>query len=405
MRLTDEEKAMLAGGRGEASRRAMEIVVALGEIFGAEDLIPIKSAQIAGVSYKNLGDAGLEFLQEWAGQGARVQVPTGLNPAGMDRHNWKRLGIPEAFAAKQTAVLDAFSAMNVRMTCSCTPYLVGLLPQRGDHLAWAESSAVIFANSVIGARTNREGGPSALAAAIAGRTARYGFHRDEGRRGTHRVRVLCPLKGQADYAALGFLVGDWVGSGVPYITGPGLKASPAQEELKALGAALSVSGGVAMFHMEGLTPEAEAGRPPDGAPAIAVDTLQPVYDQLNTPDGDQVDFVSIGCPHASLEELRWIAREVAGKMLKTPLWITAGRAVAEEAEREGLKQALETSGATVVADTCPVVAPLRDLGFRAIATNSAKEAFYGAGYLGMTVRFGDLEQCVEAAATGRWPNS
>jgi hypothetical protein len=159
-----------------------------------------------------------------------------------------------------------------------------------------------------------------------------------------------------------------------------------------------------MFHLAGLTPESGGGAPPAEAPELVIDSLQDVFDQLNTPRGDDIDFVSIGCPHASLDELRWMARELAGRAVKAPLWVTTSRAVAEEAQQAGVAAQLEACGATIVADTCPVVAPLRDLGYRAIATNSAKEAFYSASYHGMTVRFGELDQCVQAAVTGKWPN-
>ncbi len=165
MRLTAEEEALLAGAEGEAVRRAMEIVVTLGRIYGAQKLVPVTSVQVAGVSYRNLGAAGLEFLQDWAAAGARVRVPTTLNPAGMDLYAWQRMGISEEFARRQMEVVAAYMGMGIEPTCTCTPYLVGNVPGYGDHVAWSESSAVVFANAVLGARTNREGGPSDLAAA------------------------------------------------------------------------------------------------------------------------------------------------------------------------------------------------------------------------------------------------
>ncbi|MEI2690049.1 MAG: aconitase X [Anaerolineae bacterium] len=172
-KLTVEEQAMLDGAAGPGVQRAMEIVATLGRIYGAPDLVPVTHAQIAGVSYKNLGDAGVQFLLEWAAEGAQVRVPTTLNPAGMELDRWQEMGIDPAFARPQLSAIDAFTTMGVTPTMSCTPYLFpGTIPRRGDHLAWAESSAVIFANSIIGARSNREGGPSALAAAIVGRTPR-----------------------------------------------------------------------------------------------------------------------------------------------------------------------------------------------------------------------------------------
>ncbi len=174
MKLTNEEQAMLAGEQGKATQKAMEILVALGTIYGAERMVPVTSVQIAGVSYDNLGEAGLQFLTEIEQGGGKARVLTTLNPAGVDVENWQALGIDAEFAEKQIQVIEAFASMNVITTCTCTPYLTGNVPHFGEHIAWAESSAVCYANSVLGARSNREGGPSALAAAITGRTPAYG---------------------------------------------------------------------------------------------------------------------------------------------------------------------------------------------------------------------------------------
>ena len=203
LRLTREEQGMLDGAQGPGVQRAMQIVATLGRIYGAADLAPISHAQIAGVSYKNLGDAGVQFLSEWADEGARVRVPATLNPMGMERGRWQSWGIAPEFANPQLSAIAAFVKMGVTPTMSCTPYLFPeYRPRCGDVLAWAESSAVVYANSVIGARTNREGGPSALAAAIVGRTARYGYHLDENRRASHIVEVRCPVRSVADFGAL-----------------------------------------------------------------------------------------------------------------------------------------------------------------------------------------------------------
>ena len=218
VQLTDQEHDMLNGKQGRAVQRAIEIVVALAKIYDAQRLVPVTSVQVAGVSFKNLGEAGLEFLAEWATQGARVRVPTTLNPAGIDLQQWKSLGFSPDFADRQRQVIDAYTAMGITPTCTCTPYWVGNRPRMGEHIAWAESSAVSFANSVLGARTNREGGPSALAAAICGRTAAYGLHLDENRIAGYRIDVRCPLLTPSDWSALGYLVGRQVRNGVPYFS-------------------------------------------------------------------------------------------------------------------------------------------------------------------------------------------
>jgi predicted aconitase len=243
LRLSTAEQAMLSGELGPGVRKAMEIVVALGRIYGARRLVEVGSVQVAGVSYRNLGEAGLEFLSDWADQGVQVRVPTTLNPAGMDLRAWREMGFSETFAQRQLAVIEAFERFGVRTTCTCTPYLVGNVPRPGEHVAWAESSAVSYANSVLGARTNREGGPSALAAAITGRTAAYGLHLDEDRRATLRVDVQCPVCTISDYGALGYLVGKAAGNRVPYFVGLE-NAQP--DRLKALGAAMAASGAVAL---------------------------------------------------------------------------------------------------------------------------------------------------------------
>lgn len=397
--LTAEERAMLAGEAGPGVQRAMEIVVALGRIYGAADLVPVASVQVSGVSYKNLGEAGLQFLQEWASEGARTRVPATLNPAGMDLVAWHELGFDEEFARRQVAVVEAYVALGVEPAATCAPYLIGGVPERGQHLAWAESSAVSYVNSILGARTNREGGPSALAAAIAGRTARYGLHLDEGRRATAVVEVGCPLRSEADLGALGFLVGRKVGNGVPLLRGVRHEGLA----LRSLGAAMAASGAVALYHVEGVTPEAKDGVAlAAGARELAVDDLSPAYHALNGP-AEQIDLVSMGCPHASLAEIEAVAGFLDGRRLAAALWITTSRVTRQAAEQAGLVARIEAAGGRVVADTCMVVAPVAGLGFRSMATNSAKMAFYAPSHSGLSVRFGPAEQCLEAALAGRWP--
>lgn len=417
MRLTPEEETLLAGEAGEGARRAMRIVVTLGRIYDAERLLPVESVQVAGVSYRNLGDAGLEFLRDWAAQGARVTVPATLNPAGMDMRDWQRMGISPAFARLQEETVRVYADMGVTPTCTCTPYLVGNVPAYGAHLAWSESSAVCYANAVLGARTNREGGPSALAAAICGRTAAYGLHLDAARVPTHRVRVRCAVRSPDEFGALGYWVGRWVGGGVPYIEGldlppvgadtPRALAGPeadASDALKLLGAALASSGAVALYHAHGVTPEARALPdlcPPD-VPVMEVEDLAPARAALNGDTG-AIDLVVVGCPHASLAELRRIADGLGGRRLRATLWVTTSRPVRERAEHEGWVAAVEGAGGLVVADGCVVVAPMAELPYRTVATNSAKMAIYALGHAGLRARYGSLEQCLDAAATGRWP--
>jgi predicted aconitase len=407
MHLTAEEQSWLAGDAGPALQRAAEIIVALGKIYGAERLIPVESVQISGVSYRNLGPAGLAFLQQWAAEGARVRVPTTLNPAAMDLVNWRMQGFDPDFAEKQQAVIDAFARMGVGDGCpvpSCTPYLVGNVPSPGDHVAWAESSAVSYANSVLGARTNREGGPGALAAALLGRTGAYGLHLDANRRATLRVEVQAPPRTIADYSALGAVVGKAAGQHVPLFVGlPLTRGDPLwQEKLKALGAAMAATGAVALYHVADVTPEARAdGVSPPKHETLTVNALTSGYAMLSDP-GDAVDLVWIGCPHASLPEIARIAERVAGRRLAIPLWITCARPVLEAAAAQGHAATLEAAGARLIADACMAIAPVQALGFDAVATPSAKGAFYLRNLAGVAAHFGPLEQCLDAAIKGRW---
>lgn len=409
MELSGEERAMLAGDFGPGVQKAIEIVAALGAIYDADRLVPVHSVQVAGVSYKNLGPAGLDFLRDWAAQGGRVRVPTFLNPAGMDLQRWRELGFSADFAEPQLQVVDAFAAMGIQTTCTCTPYLIGQVPPAGSHLAWSESSAVSFANSALGARSNREGGPSALAAAISGRTARFGLHRDENRRATVEVRVRCSLDDLADWGALGILVGRQVRDAVPLFRGLPLDGDSTQpqpwtwEKLKALGAAMAASGAVALYHVEGVTPEARASGvlAPDHR-TLEINDLAPGYALLGGGGGPlPIDLVWLGCPHASLDELRRLAEFAAGRRFGTAVWATTGRQVREQAEAAGYVAAIEAAGGEVVADTCVVVAPLAER-FHTLATLSGKGAYYSPSYLGMQVRYGTWETLERVMLTGMW---
>ncbi len=391
MKLTDEEKAMLSGERGPALRRAMEIIFALGNIYGARETVSIKSAQISGVSYKNLGEAGLDFLKQWASEGAKVQVPSMMNPAGIDLNRWKEMGIPQEFARKQLEVVETLISMGVDPTLTCTPYLGKYRPDFGDHLAWSESSAVVFANSVIGARTNREGGPSALAAAVAGRTAHYGFHTNYGRRPACLVEVYCSLKTEADFGALGYLIGKKLGHKTPYIRFHG-EFLLSELFLKAMGAAMAASGSISLFHIEGTTPEAENFSPEElREPPIEITSLDEAYRALSAPL-DEVDLVWIGCPHASQEELELIASIVKGRRLSKRLWVTSSREVIGRAKEA--VESIEEAGGLVLADACLVVAPVEALSVKRVATNSAKAAFYLPSWAKVQVVFAPIEDCI-----------
>lgn len=382
MRLTAEERAMLAGDYGAGTQKAMEILRTLGRIYDAQAMVPVSSVQIAGVSYDNLGEAGLDFLHRLADDGTQVRVFATLNPAGMDVENWEALGIAPEFAKKQQAVLDVFAKMGVVTTCTCTPYLSGNVPHFGEHIAWAESSAVCYANSVLGARTNREGGPSALAAAIAGRTPVYGFHLEKNRRPNYLVKVenFSPAEDDINaswwFGALGKVIGEKIQAYnnrvVPYISGV---HGASVENLKSFSASIATYGGVTLFHMKGITPEAALFPEPGNHIVITEEEILAEAETLNAASNADVDFLSLGCPHLSIREIARIAKLLEGKKVTREFWLTTSRPNKQIADRMGYTAVIEASGAKIAADTCCVVAPIRGR-FHVMATDSAKACYY-----------------------------
>jgi predicted aconitase len=298
MYLTDKEKDMLAGKEGPLVQKCMEVLVTLGEIYGAEHMIEIHNVHSPGVSYRVTGDAGLEYVCDASEQG-HFCVPTTLNTIGIDSENWKEVGFPEDFSLAQLKLNDAYLKMGALASYT-----------------WGESSAIVFVNSVIGARTNREGGPSALAAAVTGRVPAYGFHLDENRRGTHLGNVNMALKTDRDFAVLGYYTGQAVGNKVPVFTG--IKTRPTLENFKALGAALASSGGVALYHIEGFTPEAPTKEAILGENYCVVEfgekQYQSVVDKFTMEE--PADIIVLGCPHCSINELRDVAQALDGKKIK-----------------------------------------------------------------------------------------
>jgi hypothetical protein len=389
--LNKEQEKMLEGEKGETIERMFRLLVRLGEIYGADRMIPIGSAQVAGVSFKSIGLPGLEFLEDIGSKEAKVKVLTYLNPAGMDLEDWKELNFPPNFAEYQLKIMASFKKMGIVITSTCTPYLSGNLPRFGEHLAWSESSAIAFANSVIGARTNREGGPSALAAAICGLTPNYGFHLSQNRRAQVLIKVSTPLKTISDFGAIGYLVGKEIKNKIPYFLGV---KSASTDELKALGAAMAASGAVALYHIEGITPEAQSMKQ-KGLEQIEIGAkeLKEAYQRLNT--GEKPDIVIFGCPHASLQEIERLVKELEGKKLKRPIWICTSRMLKEVANRMGYTEEIERTGGKVIADTCMVVAPIEQMGFKTTGVNSGKAAYYLPGFCKQKVVFNSMSNLVK----------
>ena len=371
MHLNRNDEDILAGELGAVKQKAMEILVALGDIYGAERLVPIESAQIAGVSYKTIGDAGLEYLTDLTGS---VTVPTMLNPMGMDRYKWRQMGIDELFVEKQLAIIRKYEMLGIDAQCTCTPYYVNA-PRKGSHLSWSESSAVSYANSVLGARTNREGGPSALAAALVGKTPEYGYHLDKNRVPDITIKTDFPLQG-ADFGALGYVVGKIVHSRVPQFS---FVTQPNDDELKALGAGMAATGAVALYYSERRAKPSE--------------TLELSRSDLDIYSSSEPDVVVLGCPHCSRSELTEIARLLDEHTVKQPLWICTSRFVADRCR--SLITRIEETGANVICDTCMIVSPAFEK--RRLMVNSGKALEYGPSLCNSHTVMGTTADCINIA--------
>jgi len=380
MFLSKEEENILDGERGWILERAMRLLTTIGDLNDAERLVPIKRSQVAGVSYRTVGDPTLHLVEELAMEKVRVRTEATQNPAGMDLKRWREMGVPEEFAEKQLRICRAYERLGVEASCTCTPYLSGNRPEFGEVVGFSESSAVAFVNSVVGARTNRHGGLDALSAALIGKVPLMGYLLDENRTGNVHVKVCFKPKNETDYSALGYYVGKEVEtSEVPVYDG--IKGA-SLDELKLLGAASAASGSVALFHVLGLTPEAKdiggvfGGDKPKYKLEVTSEDVQSVYDELSTTD--EPDLIAMGCPHSSIQELKKIAKLISGRTVKRGIkfWVFTSPKVFEEAEKTGYVSIIRSAGGDVFLNTCMVVEPIEEIGFRCVYTNSAKAAFY-----------------------------
>lgn len=383
---------MLAGELGEACAKAMEILVALGKIYGASRLVGVTSAQISGVSYKNIGEAGADFLWDLAEKGAKVRIPSYINPAGMDLERFGEMNLDPAFVKGQNRILQAYRRMGVTLSLTCAPYQIGVEPGFGEHVAWAESSAVVFANSVLGAMTNRESGVSALCAAITGYTPYYGYHLRSNRVASLLVKVEADLTDPVDYAVLGSYVGRIAGDRVVAFKG----VRPKREDLKALGAALSSTGAVALFFVEGVTPEWRVADRPESLSVGEAELAQEAERLGASAGGGEV--ITIGCPHASIEEIARLARLLSGRRLKKPLYVYTSRQVKAQADMAGYTKIIEGAGGKIFCDTCMVVSPIDRMGVSSIDVASAKAAYYSPLMSHVNVRLAPLERLILEAS-------
>jgi predicted aconitase len=419
MRLTDHEKAMMDGAHGKAKARAMDLLVRYGEALGAERLV--ETNNVAGAfnastpSVRALAARGFDAVYSELNLDSdevveipRMAVNTCQLITGIDNAKWRTQGIPDDLAEQQKRGEAFFGQRGINMHATCTPYQVGNVPVKGEHCAWMESSAVVYCNSVLGARTNTEGKESTGAAALTGRIPDWGLHLDTNRRGTHLVEVGIPVDDIMDWGLLGYWLGEIVQDEIPVLTGA--LVNPTLIKLKHFGAAASSSGGVEMYHLPGTTPEATSVEQVFGGRAIA-DTLRygnaerrRAYENLNCARERKVDFVMLGCPHNSIDQVWLIASLLEGRRINpdTALWVHTPRALRDTAERNGYVRMIEDAGGVVMSDTCPAISRHMPKGVRTVATDSAKQAHYLPAITGVEAWFGSVRDCVEAAISGSW---
>jgi hypothetical protein len=410
MRLTPDERDMLSGHHGEAVRRAIEYQIRVGEFFQAEDLVPVRSVHIMA-EMECMHDAGLAFVEETAALGGQFVVPTTTNPRSVDFAMAELLGQDRAHVEQEHRLVEVLRHLGAVICDTCINYETVYQPRFGEHVAWGDTGTVIYANSVMGARSNFEGGPAALAAGLTGRVPRYGYHLDSQRRGTILVDVRASLRDQSDWGALGCLIGRrapgyWE---VPVIRAPHLQ--PRGPDLKHLGAALASFGSHAMFHFAGVTPEARTadeafqGASPPPAFSVTDDDIRAVYASFHS-DQDHADLVVFGTPQLSLLELRDLAERLRGRRVhpQTRLLLTTNFQVKALADQLGYSAVVRDAGGMLLAGVCFYLMTARELaarfGFRTIVTNSAKLANIIAGY-GYAPVFRDTATCVEILTAGR----
>ncbi len=409
MKLTDLQKRMLDGELGEAVRQSMEITVQLGDFWEAPELIPVQSVHMPGASAKTAREAGRKYIRWCADSGARFVTTTTLNPGATDLTGID-VGISEETLRQQMEITDSYKRMGAIECHTCTPYLIGNLPRFGEHLAWGESSAVVFSNSVLGARTNREGGPSAIASALTGFTGNYGMHLKENRMATIHAHIDVPLSDSSEFGAAAYCLAKQLPDALPVFTG--LPERCSMIGLRAVSAALATSGSISMFHAVGLTPEAPtievaAGNRKLETLTIGAKELKETIAFLDRNDQSDVDCVFIGCPHMDFEEIVRLGKLLGGRKVNagTALWVYASNSIWNSCERSGLTQVLRNSGALMVSDTCPTITVFKDViaskGFRSAATNSAKLAHYMPSW-GIKIHYGSTAACLDAAVNGKW---
>jgi predicted aconitase len=412
LKLSNEDRAQLDGARGPAAQMAMRIIVRMAEVCGAESLMDITGAHIDSALFQ--GDATLEFAERLAALGAKVVVPTTLNVSGVDEHGWREWATPPEWAEKARRQMVAYQSMGAEPTWTCAPYQTDWRPKFGQQIAWGESNAICFANSVIGARTERYPDLMDICAAVTGRVPATGAHLTENRAGQILMRLVnVPRPAQEDdefWPVLGHLIGKVAQDLIPVVEG--IDVVPAEDQLKALCAATASSGAVALVHLVGVTPEAPTAESafqnnrPLQTVDVTMELLRQARRELTTAtgaDGGNLDMVVLGSPHFSLAEFKRLAPLLEGKRRRDDVQflVTSSRLMARLAEDAGYLAPLLQFGGKVTVDTCVLTTPMLRPEIKTLMTNSAKYAYYAPGLLNTKVIFGKLEDCVRSAVEGR----
>ena len=409
LHLSDYDRELLAGERGPGAQMAMRIIVRMAEIQGVERLIDIEAAHIDSSLY--MGAATLEFAEKLVDLGAKVSVPSTLNVSGVDEHGWMHWSVPPDWAENAKRQMRAYQEMGCIPTWTCAPYQTEFKPKFGQQIAWGESNAIVFANSVIGARTERYPDLLDICAAITARVPAAGLHLQENRAGHVLLRLKdVPKRVQSHesfYPVLGHLMGKVSGEKNPVVVG--MEVEPEWDQLKALGAAAASSGTVGLFHLVGITPEALTledalqGNDPEQEIDVTMDHLRETWRELSTAGGRELDLVVLGCPHFSLKEFERLVRLLDGKEKHKDVefLVNSNRAMRALADEAGHLRSLEAFGGVVTVDTCPLATPMLPPEIDVVMTNSGKFSYYAPGMLDERVVFGTLEDCVLSAVEGR----
>jgi predicted aconitase len=416
MKLTDQEEKMLDGQRGTGPQQALRLLVTLGEVYGAERMIPVSSCHVGGRSYLISGEENIEWMTDLYEGGARFQVLTSTNPCSADLEQWNRMALPEELVRNQKRTDRLYLNMGAVPLGSCLPYQLGNLPLPGTHFAWGGSAGATFVNSVFGARGNREGSPSVIAAAIAGVTPEYGLHLKENRYGKVLVdlsRLDHSSMTLAEYSAIGSYIGRTLVDKTPVVVG--LPRGMTQDQIRFLISPMPTAGAISLVHLVGITPEAPTveaalgNQNPESKISVGQKEMRSSFEKLTTTSKDEVDLVCLGCPHCSIPQIREIAFLLEGKKIhfNTRLWVATSGHIKNMAGQMGYVETIERAGGLVTTDLC--VAPGAPFhlvnGVRTVATNSARGAYFIPGACGVEVIFGDTKDCIQSAIGGKWRRS